>query len=43
MQLLSETTKAKLAEYKFTVPQGGNKVFKDECIYCYGDQVFKSD
>jgi len=38
MQALSEMTKSKLAGYKFTVPQGGSKVFKDECIYCFDDQ-----
>ena len=41
MQALSEMTKSKLAGYKFTVPQGGSKVFKYECIYCFDDQVFK--
>lgn len=25
----------KLASYQFTVPKGGDKVYKDECVYCF--------
>jgi len=38
MDVLSEELKVKLTKYNYTIPQGGNKVYKDECIYCFDGQ-----
>ena len=39
MSSISAATQGLITAYKFAVPQGGDKVYKDECVYCYGAQV----
>jgi len=39
MSSISAATQGLIAAYNFAVPQGGEKVYKDECVYCYEAQV----
>lgn len=38
METLNPDTLAFLTSYSFAIPQGGDRVYKEECNYCFNDQ-----